>query len=106
MVSLPQVTGPLIHRPCVHPGAHTSPAKAPWPACAQKTWQVDDLRPGRAAHREGQAPAGLSTWEDLTGAPSTGTSSIEIPVLCLLANGDPSTLEVGGGGAWLDPLAG
>lgn len=27
----------------------------------------------------------------------TGTSSIQIPVLCLLVNGDPSTLEVCGG---------
>lgn len=37
------------------------------------------------------------------GALSTGTGSIEIPVLCLLVNGDPSTLEVGQGreaGAW------
>lgn len=27
----------------------------------------------------------------------TGTSSIQIPVLCLLINGDPSTLEVRAG---------
>ena len=36
-------------------------------------------------------------------APSAGTSSIEIPVLCLLVNGDPSTLEVGRGGRWGPP---
>lgn len=35
----------------------------------------------------------------------TGTSSIQIPVLCLLVNGDPSALEVKGAGtnAWLEP---
>lgn len=39
-------------------------------------------------------------FSGLTGTLSTGTGSIEIPVLCLLVNGDPSTLEVG---AWLRP---
>nr|XP_036867593.1 transient receptor potential cation channel subfamily M member 5 isoform X4 [Manis javanica] len=40
-------------------------------------------------------PRWSSPREGLTGTPSTGTGSIEIPVLCLLVNGDPSTLEVG-----------
>lgn len=43
----------------------------------------------------------------MTGALSAGTGSIEIPVLCLLVNGDPGILEVGRGrgeGAWRAPL--
>lgn len=37
-------------------------------------------------------------------ASSAGTGSIEIPVLCLLVNGDPSILEVGAGegGGWAE----
>lgn len=38
------------------------------------------------------------TWVDAMLHLPTGASSIEIPVLCLLVNGDPSTLEVGQAG--------
>lgn len=80
----------------MQPGAHTSLAKAPGPASAQKMWWVDSLRPG-VPQGGGQGPHLPGTGADLTGALSAGTSSIEIPVLCLLVNGDPSTLEVGQG---------
>lgn len=42
--------------------------------------------------------AHTGTWVDAVLHLPTGTSSIEIPVLCLLVNGDPSTLEVGQAG--------
>lgn len=63
---------------------------------AQKTLPAGGLRPRAVTPQEGPRPsAHPGTWVDTVLHPSTGTSSIEIPVLCLLVNGDPSTLEVG-----------
>ena len=63
---------------------------------AQKTPPAGGMRPRGVTPQEGPRPsAHPDTWVDTVLHPSTGTSSIEIPVLCLLVNGDPSTLEVG-----------
>ncbi|KAK2499215.1 hypothetical protein MC885_003976 [Smutsia gigantea] len=46
-----------------------------------------------AAIRPENETEAVKPRQGLTGTPSTGTGSIEIPVLCLLVSGDPGTLE-------------